>query len=40
MADRAVEFLRNTAEQYSAKIRDEFEKTAQVIQQAGIRADL
>ena len=39
-ADRAVEFLPNTAEQYGAKIRDEFEKTSQVIKQAGIRADM
>ena len=39
-ADRAVEFLPNSAEQYGAKIRDEFEKTAQVIKQAGIRPDM
>ena len=38
--EKAVEFVPNMPEQYAAKIRDEFEKTAQIIKQAGIRADM
>ena len=38
--EKAVEFVPNMPEQYAAKIRDEFDKTAQIIKQAGIRADM
>ncbi len=38
-ADKAVDFVPNTPEQYTAKIRDEFDRTAQIIKQAGIQAD-
>jgi tripartite-type tricarboxylate transporter receptor subunit TctC len=39
-ADKAVEFVPNTPEQYATKIREEFERTAQIIKQAGIKADM
>jgi tripartite-type tricarboxylate transporter receptor subunit TctC len=39
-ADRSMEFVPNTPEQYGAKIREEFDKNAQVIKQAEIRADM
>ena len=38
-ADKAVEFTPNTPEQYTAKIRDEFERTAQIIKQVGIKPE-
>jgi tripartite-type tricarboxylate transporter receptor subunit TctC len=38
-AGKGVEFAPNTAEQYSAKLRDEYEKTAAVIKAAGIKAE-
>ena len=38
-ASKGVEFAPNTAEQYTAKLRDEFEKTAVVIKAAGIKPD-
>lgn len=39
-ADKAVEFVPNTPAQYSAKIRAEFERIAQIIKQAGIKPDI
>lgn len=36
---KGVEFTPNTPEQYAAKLRDEFDKTAVVIKTAGIKAD-
>ena len=38
-ASKGVEFAPNMAEQYTAKLRDEFEKTAAVIKAAGIKPD-
>lgn len=38
-ADKAVAFESNTPEQYAAKIRDEYERTAQIIKQAGIKPE-
>jgi tripartite-type tricarboxylate transporter receptor subunit TctC len=35
-----VEFTPNTPEQYTAKLRDEFDRTAQIIKQAGIKPEL
>lgn len=39
-ADKAVEFVANTPEQYAAKIREELDRTAQIIKQAGIKGDI
>lgn len=38
-SDKAVEFVANTPEQYAAKIRDEYERTALIIKQAGIKPE-
>ncbi len=38
-ANKGVEFAANTAEQYAAKLREEFEKTGAVIKAAGIKVD-
>lgn len=38
-SDKAVEFVPNTPEQYAAKVREEFERTAQIIKQAGIKPE-
>lgn len=37
--EEAVEFVTNTPEQYAAIIREEYERAARIIQQAGIKPE-
>ena len=38
-AAKAVEFVPNTPEQFAAKIRDEFDKTAALVKAVGIKPE-